>query len=89
MILISLIPTLAASANVPFARDFGFNFVNCPEYFASGAEWPLVSQSGNVVKLCQNIYGKTHYYATLFSVDDRIPIYSGKLYTIWWISGLI
>ena len=64
-------------ANIPFARDFGINYVNCPEYFSSGAEWPLANQSGNVVKLCQNIYGKTHYYATLFNVDDRIPIYSG------------
>ena len=74
--LASLSSSLAA--NIPFARDFGINYVNCPEYFSSGAEWPLANQSGNVVKLCQNIYGKTHYYATLFNVDDRIPIYSGQ-----------
>ena len=26
----------------PFARDFGINYADCPEYFINGAEWPLV-----------------------------------------------
>ena len=25
----------------PFARDFGINYADCPEYFINGAEWPL------------------------------------------------
>ena len=28
-------------------------------------------------RICQNRYGNPHYYATLFSVDDLIPVYSG------------
>ena len=30
-----------------------------------------------IFRICQNRYGSPHYYATLFSVDDLIPVYSG------------
>ncbi|CAG5078863.1 Oidioi.mRNA.OKI2018_I69.PAR.g9106.t1.cds [Oikopleura dioica] len=60
----------------------GQNPVNCgSNYFRPGAEWPLQSrlggaQSGKTVRLCQNNYGKTHYYATLFNTDTNVPVYS-------------
>lgn len=60
----------------------GQNPVNCgSSYFRPGAEWPLQSrlggaQSGKTVRLCQNNYGKSHYYATLFNTDTNIPVYS-------------
>ena len=66
---------------VEYASDFGVYFVDCEEYFIDGSAWPLASgnkaKAGRVVKLCQNQYNKPHYYATLYSVDDRIPVYSG------------
>ncbi|CBY08543.1 unnamed protein product [Oikopleura dioica] len=67
----------AAAQYVP-----GQNPVNCgSSYFRPGAEWPLQSrlggaQSGKTVRLCQNNYGKSHYYATLFNTDTNIPVYS-------------
>ena len=63
------------------ASDFGIKYVDCEEYFVDGEKWPLSTggkaKAGRVVKLCQNVYTKPHYYATLYSVDDRIPVYSG------------
>ncbi|CAG5110627.1 Oidioi.mRNA.OKI2018_I69.chr2.g5010.t1.cds [Oikopleura dioica] len=56
--------------------------VNCgPDYFRPGAEWPLQNmlvgaQSGKTVRLCQNNYGKDHYFATLFNTDTNLPVYS-------------
>ena len=65
----------------PYASDFGIYPVECEEYFVGGAAWPLATgnkaKAGRVVKLCQNQYQKPHYYASLYSVDDRIPVYSG------------
>jgi len=62
------------------ASDFGIKYVDCEEYFVDGEKWPLSTgvkaKAGRVVKLCQNVYTKPHYYATLYSVDDRIPVYS-------------
>ncbi|CBY31874.1 unnamed protein product [Oikopleura dioica] len=58
----------------------GVNPVNCgADYFRPGAEWPLESaaNAGRTVRICQNRYGSPHYFATLFSVDDLIPVYSG------------
>ena len=66
----------------PYASDFGIYPVECEEYFVGGAAWPLATgnkaKAGRVVKLCQNQYQKPHYYASLYSVDDRIPVYSGR-----------
>ena len=73
-----------ATDDIPigYATDFGINYVDCDEYFVHGETWPLSTgtkaKAGKVVKLCQNVYKKKHYYATLYSVDDRIPVYSGK-----------
>ena len=63
-----------------FNSNFGINYVDCASsYFRPGAYWPLQSaaNAGTTVRLCNNVFGKQHYYATLFSVTDRIPVYSG------------
>ena len=47
MRVISTVVSLVAGTPVnltvvePFARDFGINYADCPEYFINGAEWPL------------------------------------------------
>ena len=63
-----------------FNSNFGINYVDCASsYFRPGAYWPLqnAANAGTTVRLCNNVFGKQHYYATLFSVTDRIPVYSG------------
>jgi len=62
-----------------YNSNFGINYVDCASsYFRPGAYWPLQSaaNAGTTVRLCNNVFGKQHYYATLFSVTDRIPVYS-------------
>merc|ERR1712130_10520 len=62
--------------------DFGINYVNCDsDYFRSDKAWPLegssaISDFGTTVRLCQNRNGSPHKLATLFSVTDRVPVYS-------------
>ena len=62
--------------------DFGINFVDCAaDYFRPNAAWPLQGSStiadfGTTVRLCQNRHEEDHKYATLFSVTERIPVYS-------------
>ena len=62
----------------------GINLVDCSaDYFRPGAAWPLedVADAGTTVRLCQNYLGKPHKFATLFSVTDRIPVYSAGIFT--------
>jgi len=56
--------------------NFGIDFVDCEEYFRSGAEWILQDQFPDSVRLCQNRNFEPHKYATLFDVKTRTPIYS-------------
>jgi len=58
----------------------GINLVDCSEHFREGAEWPLedVADAGTTVRICQNNDGDSKYfYTTLFSVTDRLPVWSG------------
>ena len=60
-------------------NDYGIVEVDCASsYFRPGGYWPLESSAnaGKTVRLCQNVFGKPHKYATLYSVDNRIPVYS-------------
>jgi hypothetical protein len=62
----------------------GVNLVDCgADFFRPGATWPLedVADAGTTVRLCQNSYGKPYKFATLFSVTDRIPVYSAGIFT--------
>jgi len=72
--------SVTAAAQESFAADnFGLNFTDCAsDYFRPGAEWPLQDSfpAGSTVRLCQNRNGLDHYYATLFDVTKRIPVYS-------------
>ena len=57
-------------------------YIKCNQFFAS-KKWPLFEyykrQGKKVVRLCNNIgHNRNVYYATLYSLDDLIPIYSGN-----------
>lgn len=57
-------------------------YIKCNQFFAS-EKWPLFEyykrQGKKVVRLCNNIgHNRKVYYATLYSLDDLIPIYSGN-----------
>ena len=61
----------------------GINLVDCgTDFFRPGAAWPLedVADAGTTVRLCQNYLGKPYKFATLFSVTDRIPVYSAGVF---------
>ena len=54
--------------------NFGLNAVDCgADYFRDGAHWPLQSfhSEGSTVRLCQNMNGEQHKFATLMDVETR------------------
>jgi len=63
------------------SRDFGIKYASCDGHFRPGKAWPLqgsraIEDYGDTVRLCQNRYQEPIKYASLFSVDERIPVYS-------------
>ena len=69
----------ALLATTVFGQDtynynFGLNAVDCgSDYFRDGAHWPLQSfhSAGSTVRLCQNMNGEQHNFATLMDVETR------------------
>ena len=71
-------------AGIDASYSPGINEVDCAaDYFRAGAAWPLedVADAGTTVRLCQNTLGKPHKFATLYSVTDKIPVYSSGMFT--------
>lgn len=60
-------------------NDYGLVEDNCDEYFFNGFTWPLPNSYNNSIRLCQGLNGHAHKYATLYSMEDGIPIYSAYI----------
>ena len=71
-----MLVSISALAAVALGQEynFGLEAVDCAsDYFRDGGHWPLQNKysAGSTVRLCQNMNGERHKYATLMDVETR------------------
>jgi len=60
-------------------KDYGLVEDSCEEYFHNAKSWPLTDKYPGAIRLCQNIAGKPHKFATLYDIPTGIPVYSAYI----------
>ena len=82
------------SGEIHEGKDYGLVEDSCDEYFHKAKSWPLTGNSSvlttviltlspdkypGAIRLCQNIAGKPHKFATLYDIPTGIPVYSAYI----------
>jgi DNA/RNA endonuclease G (NUC1) len=60
-------------------QDFGLRKENCDQYFYGDLPFPNLTSSRAVIRLCQKNAAGEVKFSTLYSIEDRIPIYSAYI----------